>query len=63
MSVTKGEEVLSDVDQEEAVEPSDIEQKDPDSPVEKAPPASSPSAVVDGGIKGWIVAFGGFCCL
>lgn len=63
MSDTKDEEVLGDVDHEKALEPSDLERKDTNASPEKVPPASNPSAVVDGGIKGWIVAFGGFCCL
>ena len=63
MAESKGEEVLGDVDQEKAAKLLDLEQKDDDPSLEKVPPASSPSAVVDGDIKGWIVAFGGFCCL
>lgn len=63
MAEPKDEEVLGDVDQEKAAKPLDLEQKDDDLSLEKVPPASSPSAIVDGGIKGWIIAFGGFCCL
>jgi hypothetical protein len=63
MSDTKDEEILGDVGHEKALEPSDLEHKDIDVSPKKAVPASNPSAVVDGGIKGWIVAFGGFCCL
>jgi hypothetical protein len=63
MDEPKGDEILGDVDLEKATEPSDLEQKGADPALEKVPPAPSPSAVVDGGVKGWIVAFGGFCCL
>ena len=59
----KDEEVLGDVDQEKAAKPLDLEQKDNGSSLEKVPPASNPSAIVDGGIKGRMVAFDGFCCL
>lgn len=52
MAEPKNEEVLGDIDQEKAAKPLDLEQKDDDLSLEKVPPASSPSAIEDGGIKG-----------
>lgn len=57
------DDIHSDIDQEKAAEPAELEQKVDEAPVEKASPAPASNAVVDGGVKGWIVAFGGFCCL
>lgn len=59
MAESKDVEALGEADQEKVAEPSNLEQKDADTSLEKAPPPS-PSTIVDGGIKGWVVAFGGF---
>jgi hypothetical protein len=58
---------MTDVERDQASEPSEHQQNlnstVDELPSEKAPPESASTGVVDGGIKGWIIAFGGFCCL